>query len=203
MKQMKIAIGGMIASGKSTLAKNLGKSLGMAVLDEFENDDVVFDTLLKWLYEGVPNIEILLQIYFIHNHYLRQKKYGHNFVVDRDLIEHWIFAKTNLEKHPEVMNMYNGIFMAYMNQITLPDLYLILDVSFDDVIKRIKNRGRSSEVDNLDDNYDYFKELHSTYLDKLKAQCIIYNIPYVVIDTTDKTEDEILEVAIKYVNDLD
>lgn len=193
---MKIAIGGMIASGKSTLVENLGRELKLPILEEFEKDDKVFNTLLDWLYTGVADVEILLQIYFIHNHYLRQKEYGHDFIVDRDLIEHWIFAKTNLEKHPEVMNMYNGIFMAYMNQITKPDLYIILDITFDEFLNRLKERGRESETDNLDANLSYFRDLHSDYTERLAAQCVIYGIPYIILETSGLTEDQVLDKAL-------
>ena len=65
---MKISVGGMIASGKSTLVKRLGEQLQLPVMEEFEKDDEVFNTLLKWLYEKKDNVEMLLQIYFIHNH---------------------------------------------------------------------------------------------------------------------------------------
>lgn len=190
---MKIAVGGMIASGKSTLVKKLGEDLNLPILEEFEKDDKVFNTLLDWLYTGVPDVEILLQVYFIHNHYLRQKEYGHDFIVDRDLIEHWIFAKTNLDKFPEVMNMYNGIFMAYMNQVTHPDLYIILELTFGEFLNRLKARGRSSEVDNLEDNLEYFRTLNETYTTKLKAQCEIYDIPYIVINTTRLSEQEVFD----------
>ncbi|HCB65999.1 MAG TPA: deoxyguanosine kinase, partial [Acholeplasmataceae bacterium] len=66
---MKISVGGMIASGKSTLVQRLGKALDLPVMEEFEKDDEVFNTLLKWLYEQKTNVEMLLQIYFIHNHW--------------------------------------------------------------------------------------------------------------------------------------
>jgi len=72
---MKISVGGMIASGKSTLVKRLGEALELPVMEEFERNDEVFNTLLKWLYEQKSNVEMLLQIYFIHNHWLNQVKY--------------------------------------------------------------------------------------------------------------------------------
>jgi deoxyadenosine/deoxycytidine kinase len=70
---MKISVGGMIASGKTTLVKRLGEKLQFPVMEEFEKDDEVFNTLLKWLYEKKDNVEMLLQIYFIHNHWLNQQ----------------------------------------------------------------------------------------------------------------------------------
>ena len=196
---MKIAVGGMIASGKSTLVTNLGKALNVPIMDEFEADDDVFSTILDWLYTGRPNAEMLLQVYFLHTHYMNQKKYGDDFIVDRDIIEHWLFAQENLKTMPDVMNMYNTLFHTYMSKLKKPDLYILLDVSLDDFIDRIKTRGRASEVDNFDDNFDYFKNLHSNYLEKLKAQCTVYGIPYKVIDTTGLTEEDVLTKALEIV----
>ena len=193
---MKIAVGGMIAAGKSTLVHQLGRALDLPVMDEFEEDDEVFNTLLKWLYEGKADVEMLLQVYFIHNHYLNQKKYGKNFIVDRDIIEHWLFAHKNLTEMPDVMNMYNGLFMSYMNKIHKPDLYIILDISFDVFIERLKTRGRASEVDNLDENLEYFAELHKDYTEKLTAQCKIYDIPYQIINVDFASKEEVLDMAM-------
>lgn len=195
---MKIAVGGMIASGKSTLVKKLGMALNLPVMDEFDADDDVFNTLLDWLYSGKDNVEMLLQVYFLHDHYLKQKEYGNSFVVDRDIIEHWLFAQTNLKKMPEIMNMYNGVFMAYMNSIKKPDVYVILDIDWDTFESRIKKRGRASEIDNFDSNRDYFMNLLSTYKSKLMAQCDIYEIPYVVVNVNNMDEDEVFNTVIRY-----
>lgn len=200
---MKIAVGGMIASGKSTLVKRLGDALEVPVMDEFEEDDYMFKTILDWLYTGQPNAEMLLQIYFLHTHYMNQQKYGGNFIVDRDIIEHWLFAQENLKDTPDVMNMYNTLFHTYMSKLTKPDMYIILDVSLDDFVDRIKTRGRSSEVDNFDDNFEYFKSLHDNYLKKLTSQCDVYGIPYQVIDTTGKTEKQVFDEAMAIWNNDD
>lgn len=196
---MKIAVGGMIASGKSTLVKRLGKSLKLPVMDEFDADDKVFNTLLDWLYTKEANVEMLLQVYFLHDHYLKQKEYGDSFVVDRDIIEHWLFAQNNLKEMPTIMNMYNGVFMAYMNDIKKPDLYVILDVDWDTFKDRIMKRGRKSEVDNFSENETYFKDLLRTYTSKLISQCRIYDIPYIIIDTSSIDEDKVFETVDSYV----
>jgi deoxyadenosine/deoxycytidine kinase len=193
----RIAIGGMIASGKSTLASKISAAYKLPMIEEFDKNDGVFDTLLNWLYEGKPNVEILLQIYFLHNQWLHHKAMNEAYVVDRDVIEHWIFAQVNLRKHPEVLNMYNGLFHAYMNSIKLPQLYIILDVNFDQFKDRIMTRGRQQEIDNFPQNEQYFKNLLSNYVEMLKAQCTIFNVPYVVIDTNQKDTEAIFS-EVKY-----
>jgi deoxyadenosine/deoxycytidine kinase len=193
---MKISVGGMIASGKSTLVKRLGKALDIPVMEEFEKDDEVFNTLLKWLYEQKNDVEMLLQIYFIHNHWLNQQKYNGNFIVDRDLVEHWLFAQHNLKRMPTIMNMYNGVFHAYMNQIKKPDIYIILDVDWENFKDRVLSRGREQEIENFDKNEIYFKSLLKDYVTKITAQCAVYDIPYVILNTSGKTEDEVFEMSL-------
>ena len=199
---MKISVGGMIASGKSTLVQRLGEALNLPVMEEFERDDEVFNTLLRWLYEQKNNVEMLLQIYFIHNHWLNQVKYEGSFIVDRDLVEHWLFAQHNLKNMPTIMNMYNGVFHAYMNQVKQPDLYLILDVDWDNFESRILARGREQEIENFDKNKTYFKNLLSDYTKKVAAQCAVYEIPYVIINTNGITEDEVFELALKEIKKI-
>lgn len=200
---MKISIGGMIGAGKSTLAENLSSELGLPVLREFEDSDEVFNTLLDWQYKKIDNTSLLLQIYFIHNLFTRSNNFNQDsYIVDRDLIEHWIFAMTNLKDDKMATNSYNTIFMNYMNETELPDLYIILDISWETFLDRIHKRGRKVEIDNLEINLDYFKELHSSYTSKLEAQCILYNINYVIIDANNLNEVELVHEIINKVPEL-
>ena len=199
---MKIAVGGMIAAGKSNLAKRLSIEFDMPVMAEYEDNDMVFNTLLKWLYEGVPNIEMLLQIYFLQNSWARQKEYDNNFIVDRDIIEHWLFAQENLKEKPEIMNMYNGLFYTYMNSITKPDLYIILDVDWKHFKERVFNRQRSQEVETFEQNSIYFSNLLKNYVQRMRAQCVIFDVPYIVIDTNDKTEEDVAQEVLQKISPI-
>lgn len=199
---MKIAVGGMIAAGKSNLAQRLSAELDMPVMTEYEEKDKVFNTLLKWLYSGVPNVEMLLQIYFLQNSWVRQKEYNNNFIVDRDIIEHWLFAQENLKGKPEIMNMYNGLFYTYMNSLTKPDLYIILDVDWKHFKERVFNRQRSQEIKNFEKNSAYFSSLLNNYVQRLRAQCVIFDVPYVVINTNDLTEEEVFELVFKKIKPI-
>lgn len=196
---MKIAVGGMIGSGKSTLTKQLSKHFEIPLMEEFSGDDTVFNTLLQWLYEGKPDVEMLLQVYFLHTHWKSQTGYGNNVVVDRHIIEHWLFAQANLEKMPTILNFYNGVFHQYMNDVIQPDLYIILDLNWDNFKDRVMKRGRQQEIDNFEANVPYFKHLIKNYVAKLEAQCLIYDIPYVIINTNGKSEEDVLEEAISHV----
>ena len=197
---MKIAVGGMIASGKTTLVKNLSQSLNFDQLDEFKQGDEVFNTLLEWLYKGYEDVEMLLQVYFLHKHYKTQLEKANDVIVDRHIIEHWLFAQENLKEKPQVLNFYNGLFHQYMNQVIQPDIYFILDMDFDTFESRIMQRGRPQEIDNYEQNKNYFKALLKSYKEKLIAQCTIYDIPYVIIDVNEQTETETLKKALNHID---
>lgn len=199
---MKIAVGGMIAAGKSNLSSALGEALGIPVMSEYEEQDKIFETLLAWLYEGKPNIEMMLQIYFLENSWLRQQAHENHFIVDRDIIEHWLFAQENLKHKPKIMNMYNGLFYSYMNEIKKPDLYIILDLDWKRFKERVFNRQRSQEVKNFEANSVYFSNLLQNYVQRLRAQCVIFGIPYIVINTNDLTEEEVFTLAMKKINPI-
>ena len=202
---MKIAIGGMIAAGKTTLLNNLKNDpdfKGIKVVDEFRNDDECFDTMLRWLYEKKENVEMLLQVYFINKHWLFQKEVNDNehCIVDRHIIEHWLFAQENLKNNKHVLNFYNSLFHAYMNEIKHPDLYIILDISWETFVERIFKRSRKAEIDNFKSNEKYFKNLLENYTKKLIAQCEIYNINYVVINVNDLNSNQIFKEAKNEIN---
>ena len=192
---MKFAVGGIIASGKSTLVKTLAEKLNLQRMDEYDKNDEVFNTLLKWLYEGKQDVEMLLQIYFLHKHWKTQQNIKGDLIVDRHIIEHWLFAQINLAKNPEVLNMYNGLFHQYMNSIEHPDLYIILDMDWDTFKQRIMIRGREQEVENFGQNEDYFKFLMDDYVRKLVAQCEIYDIRYIVLDTSGRSQEDVARAS--------
>lgn len=189
---MKIAIGGMISSGKSTVVKDLSNMLHWGSIDEFVDGDEVFDTLLGWLYEGKEDVEMLLQVYFLNAHYKRQKEAKGDMIIDRHIIEHWLFAQSNLKDKPEILNMYNGLFHAYMNNITHPDIYFILDVDWDNFKERLFKRGREQEIANFEANEEYFRELMGSYVTKLVAQCVLYDIEYVIVPTNGIPSKEVV-----------
>jgi len=82
-----------------------------------------------------------------------------------------------------------------------PDLYIVLDVDWEHFKERVMNRGRIQEIENFDKNKDYFYNLLKDYTTKVVAQCAVYNIPYVIINTNNLTEDEVFHVTLKAIKE--
>ncbi|AZG68821.1 deoxynucleoside kinase [Mycoplasma struthionis] len=210
---MVIGISGMIAAGKSSLAEKLHKHYKSSfMLHEFDEDDEVFNTFLKWLYEKKPNLTIGFQTYIAENHSAKfaeiMDKYheanlnyakDHVFL-DRFSLEHYIFAKLILlEKSEKYLEAYDALFEKLVTSEELPNLAIYLDISFDTFKKRIFERGRETEVDNWDENYEYFKNLHANYLKIFKEIAQRFNLNYIIIDTNNLTEEQVFDKALEII----
>lgn len=214
---MVIAISGMIGSGKSTLSKNLCKEYKNSLMvEEFANDDKVFNTFLKWIYEHEPNIDIAFQSYIIESlsdsfkkhqkHFLEIYK-SHNLgymFLDRFNVEHYIFAIVTLEKkHKKYLKAFDVLFHHIINIEDNPDLAIFLDANFDEIRKRIFSRGREVEINNFNQNEVYFKRLHQLYKELFIKLCTYYKIPYYIIDTNSKNDQSVLYESKKIIDKFD
>lgn len=209
---MLIGISGMISSGKSTLTNKLlnyySQKNTTLMLEEFKEDDEVFNTFLKWLYEKQPNLTIGFQSFVVENHTTKlnelltefkkqnlDPKLNHIFL-DRFSIEHYIFAHVILkEKGQKYLDGYDALFSQLITQDETPDLAIYLDMSFDTFKKRLFARGRQVEIDNWELNHDYFLELHTNYKQVFLRQAEKYHLNYEIIETDNLTEADVFEKA--------
>lgn len=199
---MVIAISGMIGSGKSTLATKLSKHYQNShLVEEFANDDPVFNCFLKWLYEKEPNIDIAFQSYIIESltdTFLKEeakfldkfKDHKNGFMIlDRFNIEHYIFAVITLEKkEPKYLKAFDAMFKYIVDSNLNPDLAIYLDANYDTIKDRILRRGRNVEIDNYDANEAYFQRLHELYKPLFIKLCEFYKIPYKIVNTNNKSD---------------
>ena len=194
-----IVIGGMIAAGKSSLVG----SLPFKAIQELDPNDELQNVLISKMYEGddiakqVFQLDIMLSRFDKYKNAVQNK--DNKFVFDRSIFEDWIFAKLLLSKIPNVWEYYDSIWNdkinEMVNELGIPELYLILDINWETFMKRIFIRNRKSEVDNFNKNESYFKELFSIYLVELKRMLDKYNIPYIIVDVNDKDKLSVINEA--------
>lgn len=214
---MLIGISGMISSGKSTLTKKLTNHFKSSVmLEEFEENNEVFNTFLKWLYEKKPNLTMGFQTYVVENHTTKLHELIDEFnllakdwntdhiFLDRFSIEHYIFAHVNLKpKGKNYLEGYDALFEHLITKDETPDLAIYLDMSWDSFKKRLFERGRKVEIDNFYTNETYFKNLFKLYKSLFEKQAKKYNLKYVVINTDELTENEVFKRALEIINQHD
>ncbi|UUD37279.1 Deoxyguanosine kinase [Mycoplasmopsis californica] len=213
---MVIGISGNIASGKSTLSKALHKHYKTSmVIEEFKDDDPVFNTFLRWIYEQKPNIDIGFQSYIVesltdnfkrlNNKFLETRNHQNDLLIlDRFVLEHYVFAVANLEKkEKKYLEAFNALFEEILDLEANPDLAIYLDMTFETFKKHLFKRNREVETSNWDANYNYFKRLHELYKDVFIEVVEKFQIPYYIIDVNNLTSKEVTEKAIAIIDNHD
>jgi deoxyadenosine/deoxycytidine kinase len=162
-----ITIAGTVGVGKSTMTNALANALGFRT--SFEKVDT--NPYLDKFYADFERWSFHLQIYFLAERFKEQKRifeYGGGFIQDRSIYEDTgIFAKMHFEKG--TMNMvdydtYTSLFeaMVMTPYFPHPDLLIYLEGSIDDILERIKERGRPMEQQTP---ISYWEEMHQRYED--------------------------------------
>ncbi|WP_243388560.1 deoxynucleoside kinase [Bacillus kexueae] len=160
-----ITIAGTVGVGKSTMTKELAKALGFKT--SFEK--VETNPYLDSFYQDFKRWSFHLQIYFLAERFKEQKRifeYGGGFIQDRSIYEDTgIFARMHYEKGNMSQvdyETYKGLFdaMVMTPYFPHPDLLIYLEGSLDEVLRRIKERGRPMEQQTP---VSYWEEMHQRY----------------------------------------
>jgi deoxyadenosine/deoxycytidine kinase len=160
-----ITIAGTVGVGKSTMTNALADALNFRT--SFEKVDT--NPYLDKFYQDFSRWSFHLQIYFLAERFKEQKRmfeYGGGFIQDRSIYEDTgIFAKMHYEKgtmSEVAYETYTSLFdaMVMSPYFPTPDLLIYLEGTFDEVVERIKERGRPMEQQTP---IDYWKEMNSRY----------------------------------------
>ncbi len=160
-----ITIAGTVGVGKSTMTKALAKELDFKTSYEKVDSNPYLDKF----YADFERWSFHLQIYFLAERFKEQKKifeYGGGFIQDRSIYEDTgIFAKMHYEKgtmsevdYQTYKNLFDAMVMT--PYFPHPDLLIYLEGSLDDILSRIKLRGRPMEQQTP---VEYWKEMHGRY----------------------------------------
>lgn len=141
-----IAIEGCIASGKTTLASALAQELGIQpTLEDYH--DV---PSLELFYKDPDTHAFETEMQFTQSHFnrlapaldvSRESTLVTDFTLKRDLL----FATITLERQPDKLIKYKRFWQSLAKQLPEPDLILLLEAPVDELLRRIRLRGRSFE----------------------------------------------------------
>ena len=141
-----IAVEGCIASGKTTLAKALAGHFGIsAILEDYH--DV---SSLELFYKDPDKYAFETEIQFTQAHFNRlvsalEVNERTTFVTDFTLKRDLLFATITLERQPDKLMKYRQFWHGLAGQVPEPDHILLLEVSTNELLNRIKQRGRPFE----------------------------------------------------------
>ncbi|CAD2081321.1 deoxynucleoside kinase [Jeotgalicoccus meleagridis] len=185
-----ITLAGTIGAGKTEWGKVIAKHFGVDLLEE----KVDGNPFLAKYYEDPERYSFHLQIFFL-NHRFRAIKsaMAHpNSVLDRSIYEDaMIFARlqfengsmdreeydTYLELHENMMEELNDLYKQQVLFKKSPDLMVLVHGSFEEVIRRVRRRGRDYEqIEGNPGLYDYYKDLYHLYENEFKTEYMKKNI---------------------------
>ena len=159
---MRIAIAGNIGAGKTSLTKQLSKSLKYKAYYE----DVIANPYLDDFYNHMERWSFNLQIYFLNSRFKQLVSIDNtkeDVIQDRTIYEDaFIFAPNlnamGLMTQRDYEN-YLSLFDTMLNLVKPPDLLVYLQSSIPNLVNKIHKRGR-----------DYEKTISIEYLSRLNER---------------------------------
>lgn len=165
-----IVLAGTIGAGKSSLAKALGEHLGTDVYYEAVDNNPVLDLY----YQDPKKYAFLLQIYFLNKRFesIKMAYIQENNVLDRSIFEDELFLTLNYKNGNVTkteLEIYQSLLSNMLEEMEgmpkkRPDLLVYIDVSFETMLSRIAQRGRSFEqIDDQPELKAYYHQVHEEY----------------------------------------
>lgn len=167
MKSILVTVEGPIGIGKTSLSRELSRSLSLQLLEEI----VYENPFLGKFYENVAEWSFQLEMFFLCNRYKQLQdihaKYlqqGISVVSDYNIFKNTIFAKRTLSA--DNLPKYLKIYDILTEGLPQADLVIYLTASIDTVMRRIALRDREIER-NMD--VAYMEQLIADYDEFMKA----------------------------------
>lgn len=182
-----IAIEGMDGVGKTTASKLLAKRLGYKFIDknlrELFDDKGSYDNYIRIRdkVNASPDRLFTAWFYALGNIYLHTAHEKENIVTDRYLLSNYAWSGT--ENNDEVYDLL-------VKKLGFPDLTVILYADEHAILSRLRHR------DELDSDIKKVTLAKEKY-EKMIYFCEKYKMPYMVIDTSNLSPEEVVEVIMK------
>lgn len=182
-----IAIEGMDGVGKTTASKLLAERLGYKFIDknlrELFDDGDSYDNYIRIRdkVNASPDRLFTAWFYALGNIYLHTAHEKENIVTDRYFLSNYAWSGT--ENNDEVYDLL-------VKKLGFPDLTVILYADEHAILSRLRHR------DELDSDIKKVILAKEKY-EKMIYFCEKYKMPYMVIDTSNLSPEDVVEVIMK------
>ena len=182
-----IAIEGMDGVGKTTASKLLAEKLGYKFIDknlrELFDEDNSYDNYVRIRNKVNASSDRLFTAWFyaLGNVYLHTAHEKENIVTDRYFLSNYAWSGT--DNNTEVYDLL-------VKKLGFPDLTVILYADEHAILSRLRHRNK------LDSDIKKVTLAKEKY-EKMVYFCEKYKMPYMVIDTSNLSPEEVVEVIMK------
>lgn len=182
-----ISIEGMDGVGKSTTCKLLAERLGYKFVEKnlhyLFDDEQSFDKYIKIRDKVNASQDRLFTSWFygLGNIYLHTMFSNDNIITDRYLLSNYAWSGTQSNKE---------VYDTLVKKLGFPDLTVILYANEDAILARMKHRDpNDSDIQKIGKS----DKLYS----KMIEFCERYDMPYMVIDSSNCSPQEVVELILK------
>lgn len=182
-----ISIEGMDGVGKSTTCKILAEKLLYTFVEKplhylFDNNDEIirYQEIAKKVNDN-PNRNFTSMFYGLGSIYMYELFKNENIVTDRHLASNYAWSGTHYNK-----DVYNLI----VSKLGAPKLTIILYSPTKVIVERLKKR-------NINDKDIVRVSKSEEIYARMISFCEEYKFPYVVIDTSELTPEEVVAIIMK------
>ena len=202
MGQIKIIVEGMTASGKSTIVNLLSERLGFKIMPEEFRDPL--DLLSRFHHD--TRWAFPMQLNFLvtrFGQYLCASE-ENDYILDRSIFGDKVYAmlyyKNGYFKDSQ-LGCYLTLYDSLLHYVKNPKLLIIVKCPFEEIMRRIHDRGRQDEIDAGEEYWRSLYDAYVPFLDFVKAE-IGGNINYIELDLSDPKFIETPSMVEKFINDV-
>ncbi|MBQ9564681.1 MAG: deoxynucleoside kinase [Synergistaceae bacterium] len=171
MGQIQIIVEGMTASGKSTIVNLLSERLGFKVMPEEFRDplDMLerFHHDRKWAFPMQLNF---LVTRFAQYLCASEEK---DYILDRSVFGDKVYANLYYRQgyfKDSQFGCYLTLYDSLLRYTRPPRLLILVRCPFDEILRRIRSRGRQDEIDAGDDYWRLLYEAYVPFMDFVKQE---------------------------------
>lgn len=162
MGQIQVIVEGMTASGKSTIVNLLSERLGFKVMPEEFRDSL--DLLSRFHHNR--NWAFPMQLNFLVTRFAQYlcASEENDYIMDRSIFGDKVYALMYYRDgyfSDSQLGCYLTLYDSLLRYVTPPKLLVIVRCPFDEIMRRIHERGRQDEIDA---GVNYWKSLYDAYM---------------------------------------
>lgn len=158
-----IIVDGLIKSGKTRLAEILSEKLNSRLILD-NKDNPFLNDYYGQLANGNNSLPLKTQLIFLLNRYAQQLEINQKGLFQKTTISDYIFYRDGVYAHltlnDEELEIYKKIFKIFSENVVQADLVIYLQISFSEMLKRIRETG--SEVERNAPS-EYWREVFEAY----------------------------------------
>lgn len=143
-----IIVEGLVKSGKTRLAEILAEEFNSRLILD-NKDNPFLNDYYKFLSESDNSLPLKTQLIFLLNRYSQQLEITQKGLFQKTTVSDYTFFRDGIYAHlllnEEELEIYKKFFNIFSNSVVASDLVIYLQISFAEMLKRIKETGSEAE----------------------------------------------------------